>query len=91
MFAQLVESYRQKSAKKRSLVLPISNTRDDAFRFQGGPARAVDVQWRFELTGDGVGELRIVFNSYFEGPERRGEAVPPPPPPMRMTRDPMGS
>lgn len=66
-------------------------TREDGFRFHGGPPASVDIQWRFTLTGDGSGELAVLANSYFAPAKARGESVPPPPPPMAMRREALAS
>jgi hypothetical protein len=62
-------------------------TRDDAFREEpGGPARALEVDWEFSVTGADEGELKLVRSSLAEEAKARGEEVPPPPPPLKMTR-----
>lgn len=62
-------------------------TRDDAFREDPGrPARPLEVDWEFSLTGADEGELKLVRSSLAEEAKARGEEVPPPPPPLKMTR-----
>lgn len=63
-------------------------TRDDTFRFRGGPKESVDYKWAFERTGDNEGLLTLLHNSRFEAEAGRGKSVPPPPPPIPMRKDP---
>lgn len=63
-------------------------SRDDNFRFKGGPKESVDYEWAFEVTGENEGLLSLVHNSRFKAQAERGEHVPPGPPPIEMRKDP---